>query len=217
MIPNTKNDIISKSNHKGFLYAGFNKQSLSRIEFDSKEVSKKTRCISSSTFSMENKRYPKRQNENYGVIFRTRRKKPTIKSCWRISHCLGKNKGKFNNSIEYLILLKYLSFFLKYKQYNPIMLNGMKGFKMSKIQIDLRNTATIDDIIDLEKKLLGVRGILDAFSACLEAGVDNSTEALALVRDLITDTIIQKDIEMLKEKVEYMFWVCSDVYHGEVA
>jgi len=212
---NKKNDIISKSN-KGFLYAGrFNKQSLSGIEFDSNRVSQRARCIRLCCLSMENTRDTKRQKKNYGAYAQITRKREDVKNNSRLSQNYRKINYKFRNLNKYFTILNYLSFLLTNLNYNPIMLNGMKGFK---IQIDLRKTATVDDIINLEQKILGIRGILDAFGTSIDLGLENPQEALALVRDTITHTIIQKDINELKDKIEYMFGVCASIYHdGEVA
>ncbi|SFV63610.1 hypothetical protein MNB_SV-14-1036 [hydrothermal vent metagenome] len=88
---------------------------------------------------------------------------------------------------------------------------------MLKNNIDLRKTATVDDIISLERKILGIVGIIDSFAVSSEITTDNSPEAFELIRDAIHNTIINVDITLLKERVEYMFEICSEVYHGEVA
>jgi len=183
------------------------------VGYQSVRVGKKIGCESIFNFRLEQGKYSKNGRVSIKINDKNKTTGRRTTESRRILRINAKNQSK---SIKITEKSNKYIYFNRIFGYNPIILNGMKGFRMSKNNIDLRKTATIDDIIDLENRLLGVRGILDAFSASLEVGIDNSEEALALVRDLITDTIIKKDIEMLKVKVEYVFGVCSDVYHGEV-
>ena len=88
---------------------------------------------------------------------------------------------------------------------------------MSKGQINLKKTVSRDDIeLGIEYKLLGLKGLLDGLSYTDNGGFDNISEAFAFLRDSI-DGIIRDEIEPLKEKTEYMFGICSQLYHyGEV-
>ena len=192
----------------------YNRKGLSEDGLNTKNFSRRIGSHDTGSISMENKRDSKRQTKNYGTYVGNSRKKCAYSELQKLSVDNARNKQNVRILYLFVTNVTYLRKNETFVYYNPIMLKGMKGFRMSTNNIDLRKTTTVDEIIDLEKKLLGVMGILDAFSLSSEIGAENSTEALALVRDSILDTIINQDIKMLKEKVSYMFGVCSDVYHG---
>ncbi len=182
---------------------------------NSNRISQAVRCGNVSYFRMEKRKNSKNGRVGFKAYVGKQRATEAVKKNKRGLVGNSENRIKYNK--KFIKQEKILYFFL-FLEYNPIILK-IKGLKMlqttqSSKTIDLRKTTTVDDIVDLEKKLLGVMGILDAFSLSSEIGAENSTEALALVRDSILDTIINQDIKMLKEKVSYMFGVCSDVYHG---
>jgi len=220
---NPKNDIISKSNHKGYKYerSQYSKKSLSRTGYQSVGISQRIGDNNWCSCKMEYCKNAKNSREMLRVHVKISSTKSATRKDKRIQRSITKNIVFSVKKYNILIIISYLSKNTAKYNYNPIVpnnQNGAKGFKMSKIQqIDLRKTATVDDIINLEQKILGIRGILDAFGTSIDLGLENPQEALALVRDTITHTIIQKDIEMLKDKIEYMFGVCASIYHGEVA
>ena len=186
-----------------------NQEGLRGVGNNSKGISRKIKHWSVICFRVEQRKQKDTKWDTFSL--RTSYRKQSTQKRIKDNRRVQKNT-KQNKIINiFLISDKKLDFVLKL-DYNPIILK-IKGLCMTN-HIDLRKTATIDDIIDLEKKLLGIMGILDAFALSSEIGVDNNTEALALVRDSILDSIINQDIKMLKEKVSYMFGVCSDVYHG---
>jgi len=216
-LPTTKkNDIISKpNNYKGYIYerSQYSKKSLPRAGYQSVGISSKIRSRNISSFRME--KWENTKNGSISIRVNVRKQK-TTKTATKNKRNLGNNsENKINNMFFSIKTKKTLDFF-RFLEYDPIVLNGAKGFKMKKI--DLQRTATVETITNLEMKLLGVQGILDAFSASLNVGLTNPEEALAILRDLISDTIIDKDIKMLKDSVGYMFDICSSLYHdGEVA
>jgi len=220
-LPTTeKNDIISKSNHKGYIYerSQYSKKSLPRTGYQSVGISQRIGDNNWCSCKMEYCKNAKNSREMFRVHVKSSSTKSATRKDKRIQRSITKNIVFSVKKYNILIIISYLSKNTAKYNYNPIVpnnQNGAKGFRMKKI--DLQRTATVETITNLEMKLLGVQGILDAFSASLNVGLTNPEEALAILRDLISDTIIDKDIKMLKDSVGYMFDICSSLYHdGEV-
>jgi len=190
-------------------------ESLRGVGYQPIRISTKIRYWSLFNFKMEQwRKNPISSTSSIRINVRKQRTKTEAKNNRRFYNFVGNKKQKINKIPKKETYLSYLFLFLNY---NPIKLNGLKGYKMLKNNIDLRKTATVDDIISLERKILGIVGIIDSFAVSSEITTDNSPEAFELIRDAIHNTIINVDITLLKERVEYMFEICSEVYHGEVA
>ena len=191
--------------------AEYCQEGLRRIGYQSIRVGKTIRCWNISHFRME-----KRKNSKDGrVSIETYvRKQRATKSVTKNKRNVGDNS---TNKIKYTLFSikqeKMLYFFL-ILEYNPIMLKGMKGFKMStkntqQQKSHLKKLVMGSEIEHgIEWKLRGVYALLDA----LEMADSVQPTAFNALANMVLDSI--KDLEALRVRVDYMFGCAVD---GEVA
>jgi hypothetical protein len=190
------------------------KESLRGAGYQSVGVSQQARCYHGGHCTMEFKRNSQYGKKSFRIYAEGSQARTAVKNCEGVSQSVTRYKQYLVNLCNSLSIISFLSNFTNNLLYNPLIPLGVKGFHMEQIKIDLRKTITSDNIeMNLERKLKGFIFLLDSLEVSIEAGNSNSMEGFALMSEMVKN-LIDDDIKTLKEHTNYMFDVCSRVYHG---